>query len=184
MLKDMLADLQESAARIKARRASAEEALSAAMLPSSAGGITTGGGRKTAPVKGPSGKANGKLDALFKAIQQQESGGDYGVVNGIGAMGAYQIMPSNIEGPGGWDKEVLGRNVSTKQFLNNPRLQDKIAKGKLAEYFKQYGAAGAAKAWYAGPGNAKTNSNSAQSGGPSINGYAADVLKIMRGYLK
>jgi murein DD-endopeptidase MepM/ murein hydrolase activator NlpD len=126
---------------------------------------------------------NDGLDALMKAIRQQESGNDYSVQNGIGAMGAYQVMPSNIEGPAGWDMEVLGQNITGQEFLNSPVLQDKIAKFKLRDYFKKYGAGGAAKAWYAGPGNADLNSNAPQSGGPSVNGYAESVLDLMRKYM-
>ncbi len=126
---------------------------------------------------------NPQLNALMQAIREQESGGDYSVQNGIGARGAYQIMPSNIDGPGGWDAEALGQEVTSQQFLASPELQNKIAKFKLRDYFKKYGAAGAAKAWYAGPGNADLNSNSPQYGGPSVNGYSDSVLELMRKYL-
>lgn len=126
-----------------------------------------------------------RLDAFYKAIIGQESGGNYHARNsGSGAAGAYQIMPGNFVGPGGWDKETIGRNVSLKAFLNHPKIQDNIAEGMLAKYFKQYGPAGAAKAWYAGPGNADTNSDAPQYGGPSINDYAAAVIDRMRTYLK
>jgi hypothetical protein len=79
--------------------------------------------------------------------------------------------------------EVLGQNITGQEFLNSPVLQDKIAKFKLRDYFKKYGAGGAAKAWYAGPGNADLNSNAPQSGGPSVNGYAESVLDLMRKYM-
>lgn len=129
------------------------------------------------------GQPTGQLNALINAIRQQESGGNYGVQNGIGAMGAYQIMPSNIEGPAGWDMEALGQNITGEQFLNSPQLQDKIAKFKLKNYFDQYGPEGAAKAWYAGPGNADLDSDGPQYGGPSVNAYADSVLNIMKKYL-
>lgn len=126
---------------------------------------------------------NDGLNALMQAIREQESGGDYRVQNGIGAMGAYQIMPSNIEGPAGWDMEALGRNITGQEFLSNPTLQNNIARFKLRDYFKKYGAGGAAKAWYAGPGNADLNSDGPQYGGPSVNDYSASVLELMRKYL-
>jgi len=126
---------------------------------------------------------NDYLNALMQAIREQESSNTYEVQNGIGAMGAYQIMPSNIEGDAGWDMEALGRNISGQEFLNSPALQDDIARYKLRQYFKQYGAGGAAKAWYAGPGNAMLDSNSPQYGGPSVNTYADSVLALMRKYL-
>lgn len=130
---------------------------------------------------------NPRLDAFLKAISTQESGGNYGAV-GVPtrygtAYGKYQILDANIEGPQGWDMEALGRNIDINEFLNSPELQEKIAQAKLADYFRQYGPGGAAKAWYAGPGNAYTNSNSPQYGGPSINGYANSVLAHMRDYL-
>ncbi len=126
---------------------------------------------------------NPQLNALMQAIREQESGGDYSVQNGIGARGAYQIMPSNVDGPGGWDAEALGAEITGEQFLNSPELQNKIAKFKLKDYFKKYGAEGAAKAWYAGPGNATLNSNAPQNGGSPVNAYADSVLNLMRKYL-
>lgn len=126
---------------------------------------------------------NDYLNALMQAIREQESSNTYEVQNGIGAMGAYQIMPSNIEGDGGWDMEALGHNITGQEFLNSPTLQNDIARFKLREYFKQYGAGGAAKAWYAGPGNATLDSNAPQYGGPSVNTYADSVLALMRKYL-
>ncbi len=138
-----------------------------------------------APVQQQAGQlaGNPQLNALMQAIREQESGGDYGVQNGIGARGAYQIMPSNIDGSGGWDMEALGQELTGQEFLASPTLQDKIAKFKLRDYFKNYGAAGAAKAWYAGPGNATLNSDGPQYGGPSVNDYADSVLKLMQKYL-
>jgi len=117
------------------------------------------------------------------SIAQQESGGNYsavGVPTRSGqALGKYQVLDSNIEGPGGWDKETLGRDISAQEFLNSPELQEKVAQTKLAAYYKDYGAAGAAKAWYGGPG-AVRDSNAPQYGGPSINGYANSVVSRMR----
>lgn len=189
MLKDLIASLQQAASQTEQRRLEGAETLSAA-LPDTPVGASGGPGRNSGRSGGspaPTGPAGNKVEALFRAISTQESGDNYsalGVPTKYGrAYGKYQILDSNINGPGGWDKEVLGRNISLDKFLNTPRLQDKIAQGKLAQYFKQYGAKGAAKAWYAGPGNANTNSNSPQYGGPSINAYAASVLKHMRGYL-
>lgn len=177
MLKDLIQSLQQGTNQIKARLMEGQEVAgyygAASVMPPS----NKSGGR---PV-GKQGLPAGKLGSFLKAIAEQESGGNYGAVNsGSGALGKYQIMPGNISGDGGWDKEVLGRNISTQQFLSNPRLQEKIARGKLTEYFNNWGPAGAAKAWYAGPGNWDTNSDASQSGGPSINDYAAQVLSKMR----
>lgn len=122
----------------------------------------------------------GKFGAFIQAISGQESGGSYGAVNrDSGALGKYQIMPSNLSGSGrGWDYEALGRDVSSQQFLNNPRLQEQIARYKLRQYFNQYGPAGAASAWYSGsPDN--WNSTASQGAYPSIHQYVLDILRRM-----
>lgn len=124
---------------------------------------------------------------FLNAIQSKESGGSYSARNrSTGAMGKYQIMPGNIQGSGGWDKEALGHNVSVSQFMNSPEIQDAIARYKLKNYFNQYGAAGAAVAWYAGPGNAKKyvasggrGFNRKQGAYPSVSSYARDILRRM-----
>ena len=138
------------------------------------------------PQNGP--VRNPQLQAFLQAISTQESGDNYNAVGvdtggGHRAYGKYQIMDFNIDGPEGWDMEALNRNISVEEFLNSPELQEKIARYKLRSYFKQYGPEGAAKAWYAGPGNAFANSNSPQYGGPSINGYANSVLSHMKTFL-
>lgn len=123
--------------------------------------------------------ATPELAAFLRAIAQQESGGSYdavGVKTKSGtAYGKYQILDTNIPK---WSKEHLGRQISTQEFLNSPDLQEKIAQGQLTKYFNQYGAAGAASAWYSGqPGN--VNSTKAQHGGPSVAQYVQEVLRRM-----
>ena len=93
-------------------------------------------------------------------------------------------MPANIRGNRrGWDYEALGRDVSEGEFMKNPQLQDQIARFKLQQYYNKYGAANAATAWYGGPGAIKRSSaakTKKQKGGyPSINSYAASILKRM-----
>lgn len=143
--------------------------------------------KKGIPLGVSGGRSSGKLGAFLKSVAAQESGGNYkavGVPTKYGtAYGKYQILDANFVNPGGWDKEALGRDINIKQYLNSPKIQEKIAQSKLSQYFKQYGAGGAAKAWYAGPGNANTNSDSSQYGGPSINDYAAQVLARMKKYM-
>lgn len=126
-------------------------------------------------------KGNSQLQKFLNAISTQESHGRYnalGVVTRSGdrAYGKYQIMGNNIPK---WSKAALGRSVTPQEFLKSPQIQEKVAQYVLSSYFNRYGAAGAAKAWYAGPGNAYTNSNAPQYGGPSINAYAAQVLARM-----
>lgn len=130
------------------------------------------------------GAAKGGFSGFLNAISGQESGGNYKARNSsTGAMGKYQIMPGNITGThSGWDYEALGRDVSVGQFLGSPQIQEAIAQYKLKSYYDKYGPAGAAVAWYAGPGavsgymknpSAYTNPQGAY---PSIAAYVQQVL--------
>ena len=135
--------------------------------------VSVAGSRSTSqPVGGEFGK-------LVSAIRGKESGGNYRAVNRhSGALGAYQIMPSNVTA---WSRKYLGRTVSRSEFLNSPRIQDTIAQAQLKEYYQKYGAAGAATAWYAGPGavSSKMNSTRAQGQYPSIQSYWQSILRMM-----
>lgn len=129
----------------------------------------------------------GSFGAFLKAISGQESGGNYGARNrDSGAMGKYQIMPANIQGNGGWDYEALGRNISVSQFMKSPELQEKIAQYKLKNYYDKWGPAGAAVAWYAGPGMAPKymanpgKYNNPQGSYPSIASYVNMIMGKMR----
>jgi hypothetical protein len=121
----------------------------------------------------------GAFQQFVQAIKKQESGGNYGAVNpDSGAAGAYQIMPSNFVGQGGWDQEAIGRDVNLQAFLNHPRMQNRIAKYHLQRLFNQHGAAGAASAWYSGDPNLWNNRDS-QGNYPSIHQYVLDILRMM-----
>src|SRR6478752_4221484 len=87
------------------------------------------------------------LDQLMWAIGQQESGGNYSVVNSIGAVGKYQVMKANIPS---WSRAALGYSISWQKFRDSPDLQEKIVRYKLNSYYKNYGFRGAASAWYSG----------------------------------
>jgi hypothetical protein len=124
----------------------------------------------------------GSFEKFVNAITGKESGGNYNARNrDSGAMGRYQIMPGNIAGSRkGWDYEALGRDISTSQFMANPRLQDAIARYKLQQYFNKWGPRGAAIAWYAGPRAVnRVNLNKSQGKYPTINQYANDILRRM-----
>lgn len=70
------------------------------------------------------------LGSFADKIARQESGGDIGVVNEIGAMGKYQFMPDTLA----WVSEkALGRSVSKEEFLSSEALQDQIADAYWAE---------------------------------------------------
>lgn len=137
------------------------------------------------PVATPGGWNNipsppkGNFGALVAAIAGKESGGNYGAVNpDSGALGKYQIMPANIAS---WSKAALGYSITPQQFLASPRLQEQIARHRLRQYFNQYGAAGAASAWYSGdPNKWKTGAGHGSQGAyPTIYNYVMAILKAM-----
>ncbi|BDX35562.1 tape-measure protein with lysozyme [Thermus phage MN1] len=88
------------------------------------------------------------------ALGKQESGFNPQAVNKhTGALGLFQVMPQNLWGwgsglkaftPGwldqlgkpktGWDYEALGRDITPREFLSDPKLQTTIATKKLQEY--------------------------------------------------
>lgn len=118
--------------------------------------------------------------AFINAIAKQESGNNYNAKNKqSGALGKYQIMPSNIPA---WSKEALGYSVTAQQFAASPQIQDQVAQFKLNQYYAQYGAAGAAIAWYAGPAaannymNTGVISNKSQGGNPSVQQYVNSIV--------
>lgn len=129
--------------------------------------------------------ANGNnFSSFLRAISGRESGGNYGARNpDSGALGKYQIMPGNIPS---WSREALGHSISPNQFYHSSQLQEQIAQYKLRQYYNQYGPAGAAVAWYAGPGNANKyvrqngrGFNAPQGKYSSISAYALGILKAM-----
>ena len=134
------------------------------------------GGAKTQPL--PNYNGGRDFQRLVQAIAGKESGGNYGAVNpDSGAAGKYQIMPANFVGEGGWDRDALGKDISLQQYLNNPRLQERIARSKLREYFQKYGAEGAASAWYSGDPNKWKTSKGPQGKYPSVYNYVMDIIK-------
>jgi hypothetical protein len=124
--------------------------------------------------------AQPSFEAFMWAISQQESGGNYSVVNSYGAVGKYQVLKSNIPG---WSKRVLGYSITWQKFRDSPALQEQIVKGILKGYYNKYGARGAAAAWYAGEGNhGLDQSTHSQPGGPSIKSYVDSVISRTGGY--
>lgn len=123
---------------------------------------------------------NDKFSRFLQAIAGQESGGSgYRRVNpDSGALGKYQIMPSNIAG---WSKAILGHSITPSQFLHSNAYQDQIASGMLKNYVKKYGYQGAAAAWYGGPGVAKRWSGltNPQGAYPSIASYVNQIMRRM-----
>lgn len=139
---------------------------------------------------GSSSKTSGSssFESFKNAIATKESGGNYRAVNPMsGAMGKYQIMPSNIAGnKTGWDYAALGFDVSPAQFIGSAWMQEKVANKFLQGYYNKYGPAGAAVAWYAGPSAAakyvasgKAGTNGQAGGHPSVSSYIQDILRKM-----
>lgn len=116
----------------------------------------------------------GAVDKFLTALGNQESSGNYNLTNPkTGAIGKYQILPSNWPS---WSQEAgLGPNAQP-----TPENQEAVGKFKAIQYFKQFGNWGdVAKAWYAGPGevtNPSFNHNAPQGEYPSVNSYVKSVL--------
>jgi hypothetical protein len=132
------------------------------------------------PAAGASGTDS--LSRFLAAIRGQESGGVY---NGSpnpdsGALGAYQMLPSNVAA---WSKAALGRTVSNSEFLNSPSEQDAIARYELGQYLSKYGLQGAAAAWYGGEGAVPNwqKSTNPQGQYPSIYNYVQQVMQRYNG---
>lgn len=132
------------------------------------GGIRSGGGKSA---------GGSALDRFMYAISGQESGHNYNARNpDSGASGRFQIMPANW---GPWSREVFGRVVA-----RTPQNQDKVARYKMNQYYRQFGRWDlVARAWYAGPGSVKYSQRALsrpQGRYPSINEYVWSVMRRMR----
>ncbi|MBK3582406.1 transglycosylase SLT domain-containing protein [Streptomyces sp. MBT57] len=114
------------------------------------------------------------VEQLMAAIKSVESGGDYRVINSIGAVGAYQVMTANIAS---WTREALGRVLSREQFRNSPSAQDTVARHFLGKSMKKHGSWQAAAAvWFSGQPNWNS---SASDGGNTVRQYVAKVEKAL-----
>lgn len=96
------------------------------------------------------------LNAAREAIAGIESAGsgDYAAVGPehpkLGRpLGKYQVMEANIAP---WSQEVLGREVTSEEFLASPGIQDAVFDAKFGQYQQKYGLEGAAQAWFGGEG--------------------------------
>lgn len=137
----------------------------------------------TGGVTGGTMNVPGDLGRLMRMIRGQESGspqGNYGAVNNdSGALGAYQILWSNLSSNNGydWDRQALGRDVSREEFLRNPGIQDAIARYKLGKLLASRGMAGAAATWYGGEwGYNHMYDKRPQGGYPSMYDYVMSVM--------
>jgi hypothetical protein len=115
------------------------------------------------------------IDQLLYGVRQVESGGNYSVVNSIGAVGAYQVMKANIPS---WTKRALGYSMTWQQFRASRAAQDAVARSILGGYLKKYGAAGAASMWFSGQPNPNSR---ASDGGNTVRQYVNKVLSASGG---
>src|SRR5882762_9723013 len=76
------------------------------------------------------------FQAFVWALVQQESNGRYDATNPSGALGAYQVLGSNVPS---WSQAALGHSITAQQYLADPRLQDSVAQYQL---LKDWNAAG------------------------------------------
>jgi hypothetical protein len=114
------------------------------------------------------------------AISSVESGGNYHAIgpdtgNMGRALGKYQVMSANV---GPWSKEVLGREISPREFISNPAIQDAIFQGKFNQYVDKYGADGAARAWFAGE-KGMHNPNAKDAFGTTVDEYSRRFNKAL-----
>jgi len=112
------------------------------------------------------GKTNTK--ALIQAIKDIESsGGDYsargplmksGQYAGERAMGAYQVMPGNLEE---WSKDAFGKVVTEEQFMNSPEMQDALFLHRMEKAKQKHGTLeDAVSVWFTGQPVAKSGEKS------------------------
>ena len=109
------------------------------------------------------------LGQFLAAERAQESSGNYQAVNSSsGALGAYQVMPSNLPS---WTLAALGHEDGPSAFLASPSDQDAVAAHELGPVLTKDGPAAAAAWWYSGQTDpTKTYGN------PPVYQYVREVL--------
>ncbi|PBC23468.1 MULTISPECIES: phage tail length tape measure family protein [unclassified Mesorhizobium] len=125
------------------------------------------------------------MSAYAAAIRSIESAGSgsYSALgpmlkNGNQALGAYQVMKSNLPS---WSKETFGEVMSPKDFLSNPGAQDAVFEKQFGKYLSKYGnPQDAASAWFTG-GPLSTGANAKDvlgtSGSVYVDKFNAAVAK-------
>ena len=122
----------------------------------------------------------GYFEHFKGGIAQAETGGERDPYNSVISTGTghkvygkFQVYDDNIPQ---WTQEALGRRMTPKEFLADPKAQEAVAHAKLGEYVQKYGYAGAARAWIAGEAG-MNNPRAADKFGSTPTGYAAKVLR-------
>jgi len=122
------------------------------------GSILGGANDNYAPgavTRAPLAAVGGNMAAYAAAIRSIESAGSGGysalgpvLKNGNQALGAYQVMKSNLPS---WSQDALGKTLSPSQFLADPSAQDAIFEKQFGKYLTKYGnPQDAASAWFTG----------------------------------
>lgn len=104
-------------------------------------------------------------------LREQETGGikdRYSIVNSIGAVGAYQVLKSNVPS---WTKMTFGKSYTWQKFRDSPAIQDAVAQKILGGYFDKYGPRGAAAMWYSGQSDPNKT-----YGNPPVKTYVSSVM--------
>lgn len=83
-----------------------------------------------------------------KSIRMVESTDDYSIVRkGNGAMGAYQVMPRMLPL---FTKKYFGKEISQKEFISSPQIQDQLFNKFMDEYVPKEGLRNATARWFLG----------------------------------
>lgn len=119
------------------------------------------------------GEGTTEKEIFLQAERQQESSGNYTIVNpNSGALGAWQVMPSNLSG---WLTDSGQAQMSDYDYLHDVNAQNQLAWVILGGYYDKYGVRGAAAMWYSGqPDPTKTY------GDPPVYQYVDDVVALMK----
>lgn len=134
---------------------------------------------------------NFKVEQYRKSIRMIESGSFAGNYQAKGpvitnknsryfgdrAVGAYQVMSRNIPQ---WSKEALGRQLTTEEFLANPKLQDAIFDFQFNKSIVKYGSASdAASVWFTGRPASNKKAQNSSDGHTTGNQYVTRFNKNM-----
>ena len=119
--------------------------------------------------------------APARAVAGIESGGGGNPYTKVGnptasgdrAFGKYGVMGANIAP---WTKEVLGRPMSSQEFLANKEAQEAVFNVKFGQLQQKYGPEGAAKAWFAGEGG-MNHPDRTDVNGMSVAGYGQKFVQ-------
>jgi hypothetical protein len=106
-------------------------------------------------IGGSTSSLTGSMAQYASAIKSIESAGSGGysalgpmLKNGNQALGAYQVMKSNLPS---WSTQAFGSPMSPQQFLGNPAAQDTVFEQQFGKLLSKYGNSNdAASAWFTG----------------------------------